>query len=140
MYEAAGIPIIGPGTTARHVCSLINHRFTLLTMGVPRGVNTLLKHETPHGLGRWFSTRKIGMGVLEVREAPERCFRNTQRKARAVMAEEVSDAFTYGCMSMTFLEMEEEELEAELKVPFVNPAKVAVRMAEMYIDLGLRNN
>jgi len=42
-------------------------------------------------------------------------------------------------MRMTFLEMEE-ELEAELGVPFVNPAKVAVRMAEMYIDLGLRHS
>lgn len=106
---------------------------------MPGAVNTLLEHETPHGLGRWFSTRKIGMGVPEVREVPERCFRNTQRKARAAMAEEGSDAFTYGCMRMTFLEMEE-ELEAELGVPFVNPAKVAVRMAEMYIDLGLRHS
>ncbi len=35
IYEAAGIPIIGSDTTARHVCSLISHRFTLLKRVCP---------------------------------------------------------------------------------------------------------
>ncbi len=33
--EAVSIPVVAPGTTARHVCSLICHKFTLLTTGRP---------------------------------------------------------------------------------------------------------
>ena len=33
LKEAVTIPLIGPGTTARHVCSMISHKFTLLTTG-----------------------------------------------------------------------------------------------------------
>jgi allantoin racemase len=139
MFEAVNIPIIGPGTTARHICSMISHKFTLLTTGKPKEVNMLLEHENPHGLERWVSTRKIGMSVTEVREHSEKCFQNTLREARDAMKHEGSDAFTYGCMSMAFLEMEDRLIE-ELGVPFINPAKISVRMAEMYIDLGIKHN
>ena len=137
--EAVSIPVVGPGTAARHVCSLISHRFTLLTTGKPRPVRFLFDHEQPHDLGRWVSTRSIGLGVLEVRQRPEEAFSATLREAKAAMAEDGSDAFTYGCMSMAFLDVDK-RLENELGVPFVNPAKVAVRIAEMYIDLGLRHS
>ena len=137
--ESVSIPVVGPGTTARHVCSLISHRFTLLTTGRPRPVKFLFDHEQPHGLGRWVSTRSIGLGVLEVREKPEEAFKATLREANVAMAEDGADAFTYGCMSMAFLDMDK-RLEEELGVPFVNPAKVSVRMAEMYIDFGIRHS
>jgi len=137
--EAVSIPVVAPGTTARHVCSLISHKFTLLTAGRYGPVKMLLEHEQPHGLGRWVSTRSVGLGVLDVRERPEEAYKATLREARAAMAEEGSDAFTYGCMSMAFLDMDK-RLENELKVPFVNPAKVAVQVAEMYIDLGIRHS
>ena len=139
IWESVSMPVVGPGTTARHVCSLISHKFTLLTTGKDGRVKSLLEHEQPHGLGRWVSTRSIGMGVLDVREKPDEAFKATLREAEAAMAEEGSDAFTYGCMSMAFLDMDK-RLEKELGVPFVNPAKVSVRMAEMYIDLGIRHS
>lgn len=137
--EAVSIPVVGPGTAARHVCSLICHKFTLLTTGKRGSIKVLSDDEVPTGLGRWASTRRIGMGVLEVRERPEEAFNATLREAKAAMAEDGSDAFTYGCMSMAFLDMDK-RLENELGVPFVNPAKVAVRIAEMYIDLGIRHS
>jgi allantoin racemase len=137
--EAVSIPVVAPGTTARHICSLISHRFTLLTTGRAGPVRALLEHEQPHGLGRWVSTRSIGMGVLEVRKRPEDAFEAILRTAKDAMADEGSDAFTYGCMSMAFLDVDK-RLEDALGVPFVNPAKVAVRMAEMYIDLGIRHS
>lgn len=137
--EAVSIPVVAPGTTARHVCSLISHRFTMLTAGKLGPVRLLLEHEQPNGLGRWVSTRSIGLGVLEIRERPEEAFEATLREAKTSMTEEGSDAFTYGCMSMAFLEMEK-KLEDELGVPFVNPAKIAVRTAEMYVDLRIRHS
>jgi allantoin racemase len=139
VFEAVSIPVVGPGTAARHVCSLISHKFTLLTTGKETEINSLLDHENPNTLDRWVSTRKIGMGVIEVRERPEECYNATLEQARLAMREEGSDAFTYGCMSMAFLDMDK-RLEEELGVPFVNPAKVSVRIAEMMIDLGLKHN
>lgn len=137
VFEAVSIPVVGPGTTARHICSLISHNFTLLTIGKYGPVKKVFEHERPNNLGRWVSTRSIGMGVLDVRDYPDEAFEATLREARAAMKEDGADAFTYGCMSMSFLDMDK-RLEDELGVPFVNPAKVSVRMAELYIDLGLR--
>jgi len=139
ILEAISIPVVGPGTTARHVCSLISHRFTLLTTGKHGPIYRLMEHEQPHGLGRWVSTRTIGLGVLDVREKPEEAYEACLVEARKAMKNEGSDAFTYGCMSMAFLDMDK-RLEEETGVPFVNPAKVAVRMAEMYIDLGIKHS
>ena len=139
VLEAVNIPVIGPGTTARHVCSMISHKFTLLTTGRYGPIYSLMEHENPHGLGRWVSTRKIGLSVIDVREQPEETFQASLREARAAMAEEGADAFTYGCMSMAFMDMDK-RLEDELGVPFVNPAKVAVKTAEMFIDLGIKHN
>ena len=139
IFESVSIPVIGPGTTARHICSLISHKFTLLTTGRRGSVYHLMEHENPHNLGRWVSTRAIGMGVLDVRERPEEAYNATIREAKAAMAEEGADAFTYGCMSMAFLDIDK-KLESELGVPFINPAKVAVKTAEMFIDLKIRHN
>lgn len=42
-------------------------------------------------------------------------------------------------MSMAY-NMYDEELTEEIGVPAVNPMKAAVKMAEMYIDLGLTHS
>jgi allantoin racemase len=139
VFEAVSIPVVGPGTAARHICSLISHKFTLLTTGKNGPVYYLMEHEKPHNLGRWVSTRTIGLGVLDVRERPKEAYEAMLREAKAAMANEGSDAFTYGCMSMSFLDVDK-KLEAELGVPFVNPAKVAVKIAETFIDLGIRHS
>ncbi len=139
LYEAVSIPVIGPGTSARHICSLISHKFTLLTIGKDGPIKKVFEHERPKNLGRWVSTRSIGMGVLDVRDYPDRAFNATLREAKLAMKEDGADAFTYGCMSMSFLDMDK-RLEAELNVPFVNPVKIAVRIAEMYIDLGIKHS
>jgi allantoin racemase len=139
IFEAVSIPVVGPGTSARHVCSLISHKFTLLTTGRHGPVYHMMEHENPHGLGRWVSTRTIGLGVIDVRERPKECYEAMVREAKIAMANDGADAFTYGCMSMAFMDFDK-KLEAELGVPFINPAKVAVKMAEMYIDLGIAHN
>ena len=139
IFEAVSIPVVGPGTTARHICSLISHRFTLLTTGKYGAVYSMMEHERPHNLGRWVSTRTIGLGVLDVRERPDEAYEAMLREAKAAMANEGSDAFTYGCMSMSFLDVDK-KLEAELGVPFVNPGKVAVKMAETFIDMGIKHS
>ena len=137
--EAVSIPIIGPGVTGRHVCSQICHKFSVLTTGKKGPVNILLEHEEPHKLGRWISTRRIGLGVLEVSGNPEKAYQAMLAEARKAMLEEGADAFTYGCMSMAFIDVDK-RLENELGVPFVNPAKASVKIAELCIDLELTHS
>jgi allantoin racemase len=137
--EAVSIPIIGPGVTGRHVTSQICHKFMVLTTGKKRPVNILLEHEEPHNLGRWVSTRRIGLGVLEVSENPERAYDAMLVEARKAMSEEGADAITYGCMSMAFIDFDK-RLEADLGVPFMNPAKASVKIAELCIDLELTHS
>ena len=82
--------------------------------------------------------KQVSLGAYGTEESRE-LYKATLEQARLAMQEEGSDAFTYGCMSMAFLDMDN-RLENELGVPFVNPVKVSVRIAEMMIDFGLKHN
>jgi allantoin racemase len=111
----------------------------VLTTGKKGPVNILLEHKEPHNLGRWASKRRISLGVLDVSENPERAYNAMLVEARKTMAEEGADAFTYGCMSMAFIDIDK-QLEAELGVPFMKSAKASVKLAELFIDLELTHS
>jgi allantoin racemase len=138
--EAVNIPVIGPGTSAMHVCSLICHRFCRLASHRPHRQRIgILSFEAHNGLMKWVSTRDIGMTVLEVRKKPGETFEACVRHGKIAIKEDAVDAITYSCMSIAFLDFDLGLSEA-LGVPVVNPAKAAVRMAELCIDFGLKHS
>lgn len=138
--EAVSIPVIGPGAASMHVCSLIGHRFTrLATHRIGRQRLSMLPFETHNGLQKWVSIRDIGLTVPEVREKPEDTFEACVKHGRLAIEEDAVDVITYSCMSISFLEIDE-RLSQALGVPIVNPAKSAVRMAELCIDFGYKHS
>ena len=138
--EAVSIPVIGPGAASMHVCSFLGNRFCrLATHRVGRDRFNMQPFEASNGLMKWVSTRDIGLTVIDVRDKPEETLEACIRHGRKAMEEDNVDALTYSCMSISFLEADEAISEA-LGVPVVNPAKSAVRMAELCIDLGLTHS
>lgn len=137
LREVLSVPVIPPGSTAKHFCSLLGPRFSVVTTGKGAPYRTEI-HERD-GLLKLVSIHPVGLTVPEVRAKPEEAFEAMAREGREAVEEYRACSVTYGCMSMGFL-MIDERLTEEIGVPAVNPVKAAVKMAETLIDLGMTHS
>jgi len=137
LREVLSVPVIPPGSTAKHLCSLLGPRFSVLTTGKSTPYRTEI-HERD-GLLKLISIHPVGLTVPEVRARSEEAFEAMAREGRRAVEEYGACSVTYGCMSMGFL-MVDERLTEEIGVPAVNPVKAAVKMAETLIDLGITHS
>jgi allantoin racemase len=137
LREVLTIPVVPPGSAAKHFCSLIGPRFSIITVG-----NGPVKRPEIHerdGLMKLVSIHPTGLSVPEVRAKPREAYEAMVREGRRAVEEHGAASVTFGCMSMGFL-MVDEKLTEEIEVPAVNPVKAAVKMAETLIDLGLTHS
>jgi len=137
LREVLSVPVIPPGSTAKHFCSLLGPRFSVLTTGKGAPYRTEI-HERD-GLLKLVSIHPVGLTVPEVRAKPEEAFEAMVREGRRAVDEYGACSVTYGCMSMGFL-MVDEKLTKAVGVPAVNPVKMAVKTAEVLIDLGITHS
>jgi allantoin racemase len=137
LREVLSVPVIPPGSTAKHLCSLLGPRFSVLTTGKDPPIRTEIQERD--GLLKLVSIHPVGLTVPEVRANPEEAFETMAREGRRAVEEYGACSVTYGCMSMGFL-MVDEGLTEEIGVPAVNPVKAAVKMAETLIDLGITHS
>ena len=137
LREVLSVPVIPPGSTAKHFCSLLGPRFSVVTTGKGAPYRTEI-HERD-GLLKLVSIHPVGLTVPEVRAKPEEAFEAMAREGREAVEEYRACSVTYGCMSMGFL-MVDERLTEEIGVPAVNPVKAAVKMAETLIDLSITHS
>ena len=137
LREVVEIPVIPPGSTAKHFCSMLGPRFSILTTGKspPRRTEA---HERD-GLLKLISIHPVGLTVPEVREKKEEAFEAMVREGNRAVREYGACSVTYGCMSMGFL-MVDDELTEAIGVPAINPVKTAVKTAETLIDLGITHS
>ena len=137
LREIVKVPIIPPGMTAKHVCSMLGTRFSVLTTGKREPYTTEIYERD--GLMKLVSVHPIGFSVPEVREKKDEAFEAMVREGKKAVKEFRAASVTFGCMSMGF-NMIDEELSEEIGVPAVNPVKTAVKAAEMFIELGLTHS
>ena len=137
LREVLRIPVIPPGSAAKHFCSMLGHRFSVLTTG-KRDPFPAEIHERD-GLLKLVSIHPIGLTVPEVRSKPREAYNAMVREGKRAVREYGACAVTYGCMSMGFL-MVDDKLTKAIGVPAINPVRAAVRMAEMFIDLKITHS
>ncbi|MBM3299548.1 MAG: hypothetical protein FJY85_06315 [Deltaproteobacteria bacterium] len=137
LREVLRIPVIAPGSSAKHVCSMLGHRFSVLTTGKGGAFSTEI-HERD-GLLKLVSIHPIGLTVPEVRSKPGEAYKVMVREGKRAVSEYGASAVTYGCMSMGFL-MVDERLTKAIGVPAINPVRTAVKLAEMFVDLGITHS
>jgi allantoin racemase len=138
LREIIDVPIVPPGMTAKHICSLLGRRFSILTTGKAGPARIPQIHEKG-GLLKLASIHRVGLSVPEVRVKKEEAIEAMIREGKKAVEQHGACSLTFGCMSMGFL-MVDEMLTEEIGVPVVNPVKTAVKMAEVYIDLGLTHS
>ncbi len=139
LRELVSFPVIGPGEATALVAASLGHRFSIIT--ITESVIAPTERQIRNvGVGdKLASVRVVGIPVLELHHDRERTIRATVEQGRRAIEQDRADVLIVGCMSMGFLEIAEAAGQ-ELGVPFLNPARVSLKFAEMLVGAGLTHS
>jgi allantoin racemase len=132
--ELVRIPVTGPGESGMLLANMLGFRFSVLTIldSVVRST-----YDLAHKVGvsqKLASVRAIGVPVLEVRKGAESTYQTLRETALDAIKNDHADVFCMGCASLSFYS---ERLQADLKIPVVNPLVAALKMAEVLVSMNL---
>jgi allantoin racemase len=133
--ELLRIPIVGPCETAMHVACTLGHRFGIVTV-LDSVVAPLQRLARIAGLdSRVAAIVACDVPVLELQGGS----RDAVLSACRTVVSAGADTVVLGCMSMAFLGVAE-DLSGELGVPVINPARTALKSAELLVATGLTHS
>jgi allantoin racemase len=133
--ELLTVPMVGPCEAAMHAACQLGHRFGIVTV-LDSIVAPLHKLARIAGLdSRVASIVAVDIPVLEL---GGHSYDAVLGGCRQVMASG-ADTIVLGCMSMAFLGVAE-QLTEELGVPVINPARTALKTAELFFGSGLTHS
>ena len=134
------IPVLGPGLVQQHVAAMLGKRFSILTMW-ERWRPLYEKTMADYGTGQYCaSIRSIGKRpdqeqLLAGRE--EIVFDALEREGRAAIEEDHADVILIGSTTM---HQSVEHLRRTLGVPVINPGPLTIKLAELFVTLGLTHS
>lgn len=134
------IPVIGPAQTTFAMALLMGQKFSVITMWDRWNP---LYQKAAKELG--VESRMASVRAIEVRpDASELLagkedfvFPLLEREARAAIAEDGADVIILGSTTM---HQSHDYLRAALPVPVLNPGLVALKVCEMWLELGLSHS
>lgn len=122
--------VIGPGVSSMHAAALRGSRFAVLTV-TDSTVPSCYDLADKAGLrSKLVSVKAVNIPVLELAKNRDETLSKLLQYGREVI-KEGADSIVLGCMSMGFLEVAE-DMEKELGIPVINPAKVALKITESF--------
>ena len=137
--ELAKIPIIGPIEASLHTAAGLAENFSIITV-LDTIVPAIGRMVRDYGLeNRCASVRVINSPVLAMLDNKKGATKSFLKEVNAAVEQDRAASIIMGCMTMAFLCIEE-TLNDLIEVPVINPAKVAVKTAEMIVSLGLRQS
>jgi allantoin racemase len=133
--EILSVPIVGPCEAAMHAACQLGHRFGIVTV-LDSIVAPLHKLARVAGLdSRVAAIVAVDIPVLELGDHSYEAVLDGCRRVLAARA----DTIVLGCMSMAFLGVAE-QLTEQLGVPVINPARSALKTAELFVGSGLTHS
>jgi len=135
------IPVVGPGQVQQHVAAILGKRFSILTMWrrSPTSEKTL----------REYGTRPYCASVRSIEVVPdvvnliadggheERILEALTEAGRKAIAEDGADVILLGSTTMY---QAVPHLRAALGVPVIDPGPLAIKFAELLLQLGLSHS
>ena len=137
--ELVSIPVLGPCESSMLLAASLGHKFSVLTIfdSLIAGQEHLASRVGVRE--KLASVRATGIPVLELMKDPPATKARLIDVARACVEEDRADAFLFGCMTMSFLDMGD-EISAEVGAPAVNAGKAALKHAETLVSMGLAHS
>lgn len=135
--ELVSIPVIGIEESALHVAAMLGDTFSILTSR-PERVAAKKRHVAKLGLERRLaSVRPLEMSVLEMEEDPQRAQIRIQQVSEQAVRKDGAEVIVLGCAGLAGYTS---EIESSLAVPVVDPTPVALKFAEVLVQLGLTHS
>jgi allantoin racemase len=140
--EMVSIPVIGPAETAMHEASMLAHRFSVVIV-LDRAVPMFHQHAYRMGLEkRLASVRAVNIPVLELGDT-DRLLDALVEQSLMAVREDRAHLIVFGCTGMIGLGPEVLKGLAGhgiRDVPVIDPAILAVKVAEALVDIGLSHS
>ena len=139
LREIVDIPVVGAGQATALMASAVGRRYSVITVtdSVIGPLEETLKNSG--GGDKLASVRAVNIPVLDLHHDRELAIEATLGEARKAIENDRADTLIVGCMSMGFLEIPE-ACQAELGVPFLNPARVQLKFLEAMLGAGLSHS
>jgi len=140
MREVLKIPVIGPGETSMHIASILGNKFSVITVaGLSLNKLIFRKAEKAGLVNRLASIRNVNLPVLELKKKEKETISILLSEGKKAVEEEDADVLILGCTELSEI-AEKYELQKELNVPIIDPIKVAIKFAELLVDLNITHS
>ncbi|MEM3627134.1 MAG: aspartate/glutamate racemase family protein [Candidatus Bathyarchaeia archaeon] len=139
--SVVSIPVVGAGIASLLVASSLGERIAIVTV-LKETIPTIEHSVKVLGLTNVASVRAASIGVLEIEKDREKTLSALLRESLAAIEENGADVIALGCTGMAGID---KKLMGELKkrgyeIPVIDPARAAIRWAEMLVKLGLSSS
>ena len=140
--ERVSIPVIGAAETSMHIAAMLGHRFSVVTI-LDSLIPAFHNHAVKLGLTRQLaSVRAVNMRSAELFDLARVASAVVDESVKAVR-EDGAHVIILGCTAMRTLAKDVEEgLRAQgiADVPVIDPAILALKIAEALVDMGLSHS
>ncbi|MEM4735201.1 MAG: aspartate/glutamate racemase family protein [Candidatus Thorarchaeota archaeon] len=138
--EVSEVPVVGVRNCALHVALMLGRRFSIVTVQGQSLVKCMEEGVRKEGLHPFCaSVRVLDIPVLKIAQEPQRVRRELVRVVREARDRDGADVVVLGCTGLSH-EVDVESVAQETGVPVIDPLIVAVKMAALLVDTGLRHS
>jgi len=140
--EAVRIPVIGPAQASMHVAAMLAHRFSLITTS-SKDIPAIEELIARYGMSaKSTPVRAIDIPVLELESDSQATVAAVVEVAQRAVEQDGAGVILPGCTVLAELipQIEIGLQECSLAVPVLNPARIALRLAESLVSLGLSHS
>jgi allantoin racemase len=140
--EVISIPVVGPCEASMHVAAMLGHRFSVVTV-LERLIPELEQHAQKYGVSwKLASARSVDLPVLDLEKGRDEFVGRMVEKAVEAVEEDGAHVIVLGCTGLAGLDEQVKSglLHAGHEVPVLDPASIALKVAEALIDAGLSHS
>ena len=140
--EKVSIPVIGPAETSMHVAAMLGHRYSVITVLDRLGPGFHHRASRAGTVGQLASVRSVNIPVLELGDHA-RLLKALVRESLKAVREDGAHVIIFGCTGMAGLARDVEEglkKDGINDVPVIDPAILALKVAEALADMGLSHS
>lgn len=140
--EVVSIPVVGAGSSSLLVGLSLGDRISVVTV-LEETIPSIENLVRLLGLtSNVVSVRACSIGVLEIEKDREKTLSALLKESLAAIKEEGANVIALGCTGMAGIDkaLMEELKKRGYDMPVIDPARAAVRWAEMLVKLGLSSS
>jgi allantoin racemase len=131
--EVVRIPVTSAGEASYLLAMSLCRKFSVVTV-LKSTADEIRENICKYGFGsRVSSVRCADVPVLELNNE-EKAYRAILKESKKAISEEGAEAIALGCTGMSPLAR---RLQKELDVPVIDPAVAALKLAEIFINMGI---